>query len=118
MTHSSERSVQLPTSTTRAVAAWFYRVLERICRRLSDGTFRLAGWSGCTTARFADPSEDDKRSLRMLPGVATSLRPEYAAVLSAVDLDERPPHEVASEMGLTPHTNVRRHRPGGLAPVA
>lgn len=96
------------------LAAWFYRVL----RNAVVDAYRRRDVQARRMERLReghdlpDPSEDDERTLcECLRALLPALRPEYAAVLSAVDLDERPPHEVASEMGLTTNNlNVRRHR--------
>jgi RNA polymerase sigma-70 factor (ECF subfamily) len=96
------------------LAAWFYRVL----RNAVVDTYRRRDVQGRRTERLHHehdlpaPSEDDERTLcECFRTLIPTLRPEYAAVLSAVDLDERPPHEVAQELGLTTNNlNVRRHR--------
>lgn len=96
------------------LAAWFYRVL----RNAIVDAYRRQDVQARQTQRLGedydlpDLSEADERTLcecfrELLP----ALRPEYAAVLSAVDLNGRPPEEVAAELGLTTNNlNVRRHR--------
>lgn len=96
------------------LAAWFYRVL----RNAIVDAYRRRDVQARRTGRLSedydlpDLSESDERVLcecfrELLP----ALRPEYAAVLSAVDLDERSPQEVAEELGLTTNNlNVRRYR--------
>ncbi|PKN82035.1 MAG: RNA polymerase subunit sigma-70 [Chloroflexi bacterium HGW-Chloroflexi-9] len=96
------------------LAAWFYRVL----RNAIVDAYRRRDVQNRRTERLheghdlAAPSEEDERTLcECFRALLPALRPEYAAVLSAVDLDERPPHEVAAEFGLTTNNlNVRRHR--------
>lgn len=96
------------------LSAWFYRVL----RNAVVDAYRRRDVQARRTERLRerhdlpDPSEDDERTLcECFRALLPALRPEYAAVLSAVDLDERPPHEVAEEFGLTTNNlNVRRHR--------
>ncbi|GMU41145.1 MAG: hypothetical protein AMXMBFR23_20110 [Chloroflexota bacterium] len=96
------------------LAAWFYRVL----RNAIVDTYRRQDVHARRTERLGenhdvpDLSEADERTLcECFRDLLPALRPEYAAVLSAVDLDERSPQEVAGELGLTVNNlNVRRHR--------
>lgn len=96
------------------VASWFYRVL----RNAIVDTYRRRDVQNRRSERLHDGhdlpdlSQEDERTLcGCLRALLPALRPEYAAVLSAVDLDERAPHEVAEEFGLTTNNlNVRRHR--------
>ncbi len=96
------------------LAAWFYRVLRNAVvdayRRQDVQTRRVERlYDGHD---LADLSEAAERELcECFRALLPSLRPEYAAVLAAVDLEERPAHEVAEELGLTTNNlNVRRHR--------
>jgi RNA polymerase sigma-70 factor, ECF subfamily len=96
------------------LAAWFYRVL----RNAIVDAYRRRDVHARRTQRMAeehdlpDLSEADERTLcECFRTLLPALRPEYAAVLAAVDLDGRPPQEVAAELGLTTNNlNVRRHR--------
>lgn len=96
------------------LAAWFYRVL----RNAVVDAYRRREVQGRRSERLregfdlADPSEEDERVVcECFRALLPALRPEYAEVLSAVDLAERSPQEVASELGLTTNNlNVRRHR--------
>lgn len=96
------------------LAAWFYRVL----RNAIIDAYRRRDVRNRHTERLheghdlSDPTEEEERTLcECFRALLPALRPEYAAVLSAVDLDERPPQEVAEEFGLTVNNlNVRRHR--------
>jgi len=96
------------------LAAWFYRVLRNAVvdayRRQDVRARRVERLSD--DYDLADPSEADERDLcECFRALLPSLRPEYAAVLSAVDLEQRPAQEVADELGLTTNNlNVRRHR--------
>jgi len=96
------------------IAAWFYRVL----RNAVVDAYRRRDVQGRRTERIGegfelpDLSEADDRTLcECFRALLPALRPEYAEVLSAVDLDERSPQEVAEELELTTNNlNVRRHR--------
>jgi RNA polymerase sigma-70 factor (ECF subfamily) len=96
------------------LTAWFYRVL----RNAIVDAYRRRDVQNRRSERLHDRhglpdlSREDERTLcECFRALLPALRPEYAAVLSAVDLDERPPHEVAEEFGLTTNNlNVRRHR--------
>lgn len=96
------------------LAAWFYRVL----RNAIVDAYRRRDVQARRTERLdedydlPDPSEPDERTLcecfrELLP----ALRPEYAAVLEAVDLDEVSISVAAERLGITANNlNVRRHR--------
>ena len=92
------------------LTAWFYRVL----RNAIVDAYRRRDVQNRRSERLHDRHglPDLSRTLcECFRALLPALRPEYAAVLSAVDLDERPPHEVAEEFGLTTNNlNVRRHR--------
>lgn len=100
--------------TDDQLAAWFYRVL----RNAIVDTYRRRGVQARHTTplhddlELPDLSESDERSLcDCFRALLPALRPDYATVLSAVDLDGRRPAEVAGELGLTTNNlNVRRHR--------
>ena len=96
------------------LATWFYRVL----RNAVVDAYRRRDVQVRRTERLhedhdlPDLSGADERTLcECFRALLPALRPEYAAVPSAVDLDERPVPEVAQELGLTTNNlNVRRHR--------
>ncbi|MDP2328261.1 MAG: sigma-70 family RNA polymerase sigma factor [Dehalococcoidia bacterium] len=96
------------------LAAWFYRVL----RNAIIDAYRRRGVSarrvGSLAPDFdlADPSETDERTLcECFRALLPTIRPEYAAVLAAVDLDDVPLTVAAERLGIsTNNLNVRRHR--------
>ncbi len=96
-----------------SVVAWFYRVL----RNAVVDHYRRAGADRNTRARFETETEGSfEPELRdnvctCVSSLLPDLKPEYADILTAVDLNERSIGEVAAERGLTANnTTVRLHR--------
>ena len=95
------------------VTAWFYRILRRTIIDL----YRRNDVRDRALERFqselpAEPSAEDERVLcqcvkRLLPNLPES----YRDVLKEIDLDGKPPTEVAAALGLTTNNVVvRLHR--------
>lgn len=106
-----ERGV--PDAGAEGVAAWFYRVLRNA---LVDRE-RRAGAERRSSDRLArEASVEDAPELRdavcaCIHDLLPAMKPEYAEVVRAVDLDERPLAEVAAGRGITVNNaTVRLHR--------
>ena len=95
-----------------SVVAWFYRLLRNaLAERARRGAVEGRALDGY--ARELEGRDEPLESLvcgcvsRMLEAV----KPEYAALLRAVDLEGRPVGEVASELAITANNaSVRLHR--------
>ena len=100
------------------VAAWFYRVLQNAIvdayRRRATETARGAPLDERVVADLAaqplTPERETELCACFAPLVST-LKPEYAALIRALDLEGEQPDAVAARLGLTPNNlKVRRHR--------
>ena len=98
-----------------SVVAWFYRVLRNAVidyyrRRGAEGK-ALEAW-GREMDGAAHPSHEVHEQIcGCLGGVVDGLKPEYAEVIRAVDLEEKPLTEFAKERGLSAsNAGVRAHR--------
>jgi RNA polymerase sigma-70 factor (ECF subfamily) len=96
-----------------SVVAWFYQLL----RNAVIDHHRRAGTESQARerlAREADPSfepEFRKNLCTCMSDVLPSLKPEYADIVKAVELDEKPIADVAQAGGLTTNNaTVRLHR--------
>ena len=106
-------------STLRDPAAalpWFYRILRRALAEQSDDRAPRAARYEVLTA---DPGEttpddlapDEAASCACALGLLDSIRPEYAAILRRVDVDEEPLADAAAALHITPNNaGVRLHR--------
>lgn len=96
------------------LSAWFYRVL----RNAIVDAYRREAVRGRRNAPLPDAFEvetpdatDDRELCECFRLLLPQLRPEYAAVLETVDLDETPLEAAAGRLGITTNNlNVRRHR--------
>jgi len=94
---------------------WFYRILRNA---IVDAYRRGAVRQRHTTSLPDDfdlpdePSEADAQRLcECFRALIPTLKPEYAEVLEAVDLDEEPTEQVTARLGITANNlKVRRHR--------
>ena len=98
-----------------SVVAWFYRVLRNAVidyyrRRGAEGK-ALETW-GREMDGAAHPSHEVQEEIcGCIAGVVDGLKPEYAEVIRAVDLGEKPLAEFAKEHRLTAsNAGVRAHR--------
>jgi RNA polymerase sigma-70 factor (ECF subfamily) len=96
-----------------SVVAWFYRLL----RNAVIDHYRKAGAEKHAKAALASEAETSfEPELResvctCISDVLPTLKPEYADIVGAVELGERPIAEVAAEKGLTTNNaTVRLHR--------
>jgi RNA polymerase sigma-70 factor (ECF subfamily) len=96
-----------------SVVAWFYQVL----RNAVVDHHRRAGTERHARARLATETDESfEPELRQnvctcVNSVLPDLKPEYADIVKAVELDERPIAEVAQQNGLTTNNaTVRLHR--------
>ena len=96
-----------------SLVAWFYQVL----RNAVVDHYRRAGTESQARARLERESEASfEPELRQnlctcMTAVLPRLKPEYANIVKAVELDERSIAEVATESGLTTNNaTVRLHR--------
>jgi len=96
-----------------SVVAWFYRLLRNavIDHHRRAGTEQEAR---ARLAREADPSFETELRQNLcacMSAVLPNLKPEYAEIVKAVELDERPIADVAQAGGLTTNNaTVRLHR--------
>ena len=91
------------------VQAWFYRVLRNV---IADhhATRARSEAHGALVVQDAPVPEDVKVCGCSLD-VLRTLRPEYAAILTRVDLDDEPIDDAARALGITPNNaKVRLHR--------
>ncbi len=92
---------------------WFYRILDNALadlhrRRRVEATYRpaLARETATTTA-----PEDHAVLCRCFETLLPTLKPEYAAVIEALELGDEDPQAVADRLGITrANLKVRRHR--------
>jgi RNA polymerase sigma-70 factor (ECF subfamily) len=96
-----------------SVVAWFYQVL----RNALVDHYRSAGTEKTAHARFASETETSfepefrQNVCTCVRAVLPDLKPEYAEIVKAVELDQRPISEVAHEKQLTANNaTVRLHR--------
>ena len=95
-----------------SAVAWFYRLLRNALvdyYRRQDAERRALERAAGDDDTFDEPLHE--AICECFHALIPTLKPEYADVLRKVDLDERAPTEVGSELGLTPAaTRVRLHR--------
>lgn len=91
------------------VVAWFYRILRNT---LADH-YRRARVRERTGAA-AEPASDprlERTACRCVAALVPSIKPEYAELITRVDLEGVPVQEVALRLGMTPNNaSVRLHR--------
>jgi RNA polymerase sigma-70 factor (ECF subfamily) len=103
----------VPDDDAAGVVAWFYRVLRNA---LTDLSRRTAANQGAAERLAREPLPQGDPELRdavcaCLHDLLPALKPEYAHVVRAVDLEERPVSEVATGAGITVNNaTVRLHR--------
>jgi RNA polymerase sigma-70 factor (ECF subfamily) len=96
--------------------AWFYRLLRNAIvdhyRRRDAADRALDRVAAEAPSGFDAIAPDEKaRVCACVRSLATSLKPEYAAILEQVDVEERSVSEVAAAQGLTANNaTVRLHR--------
>lgn len=93
------------------VIAWFYRLVRN---GLAEH-YRKAGAEQRALDAFAtEPAKDDPLEASVcacITGMISVLKPDYASLLRAVDLDGRSVPEVARELGISANNaGVRLHR--------
>ena len=98
-----------------SVVAWFYRVLRNAVidsyRRRSSEHKALEGWGREMESAVAPSHEVHDEVCACLTRVLDALKPGYAEVLRAVDLNEQPLKEFAKERNLSAsNAGVRVHR--------
>jgi RNA polymerase sigma factor (sigma-70 family) len=99
-----------------STTAWFYRLLRNAVvdhyRRRDAAGRALERVAAEAPSSFDELAADDKAKVcACVRGLVTSLKPEYAAILEQVDVDERSVSEVAVSEGLTANNaTVRLHR--------
>lgn len=97
-----------------SAVAWMYRTLRNAVvdhyrrRDAADRALELVA----AEPPSAEPAPDERaRTCQCVRALARGLKPEYAALLEQVDVEERPLAEVAAEAGITPNNaTVRLHR--------
>jgi RNA polymerase sigma-70 factor (ECF subfamily) len=103
----------VPDDDADGVVAWFFRVLRNA---LTDRSRRADAERRFTERIVREPEPADDRELRdavcaCLHDLLPALKPEYARMVRAVDLEERPVSEVAAGAGITVNNaTVRLHR--------
>jgi RNA polymerase sigma factor (sigma-70 family) len=96
-----------------SAVAWFYRLLRNA---LVDHYRRLGTERRIFEREMADGTDHADAELRdvicgCLHTLLPTLKPEYAAILREVDLEERPPADVAGDLGVSAaNLRVRLHR--------
>ncbi|APR84041.1 DNA-directed RNA polymerase specialized sigma subunit, sigma24-like protein [Minicystis rosea] len=99
-----------------AALPWFYRILRRALAEQSDARApRAARYEVLTAdpgeAAPEEPPPDEAASCACALGLLDSIRPEYAAILRRVDLDDEPLASAAAALHITPNNaGVRLHR--------
>ena len=99
-----------------SATAWFYRVLRNAVvdhYRRRDVAGRAAERIAAEMPEAIDevPADERHRVCACVKALAASLKPEYAAILEKVDVEERSLADVAEEEGITPNNAaVRLHR--------
>ena len=98
-----------------ALVPWFYRVLRNALidrlRRQGTEDRALAAFAAELAAAEAVPEDVRSEVCACIGRLAATLKPEYAAVLTAVDLEDMPVHAYAAAAGLTPsNAGVRLFR--------
>jgi RNA polymerase sigma-70 factor (ECF subfamily) len=103
----------LPGDDASGVVAWFYRVLRNA---LVDRARRADGERRASERLTREPVAAEDPELRAavcacMHDLLPALKPEYADMVRAVDLEERPVAEVAARGGITANNaTVRLHR--------
>jgi len=99
-----------------SAVAWFYRLLRNalIDHRRRRGSERRALDAVTVEPRASEPAPDEELLATVcdcVRGLVETLKPEYAEVVRAVDLDERSVGEYARGAGITANNaGVRLHR--------
>jgi RNA polymerase sigma-70 factor (ECF subfamily) len=103
----------VPEDDAEGIVAWFYRVLRNAMvdrARRSDAERRSSEKLAREPVELDDPELHDAVCACM-HDLLPSMKPEYAEVVRAVDLEERPIGEVAAGGGITVNNaTVRLHR--------
>lgn len=103
---------------TESMLAWLYTVLRTTlidhCRRESTRRNRENDYAMMQSVAEDSSNEEPEPGIGAcgcMPGVISTLKPEYADLLRRVDLNETAPREVADELGVSPNNlRVRLHR--------
>lgn len=96
------------------LVAWFYRVLQNAVvdayRRRGVERRRVTGLEGMDLE--AEPGQEEEAVLcECFRELVPALRPEYAELIRALDLEGEAPEQAAARLGITPNNlKVRRHR--------
>lgn len=96
-----------------SVTAWFYRILRRTIidlYRRRDAAQRAVER---LEVEFAVPpdAEDERVACACIEALIPTLKPDYADLIRRLDLEGRPPEQVAAAAGLTANNlRVRHHR--------
>lgn len=103
----------VPDDDRAGVVAWFYRVLRNA---IIDRSRRAAVERRSVERLAGEPIAAEDLELRdavcaCMHDLLPALKPEYASIVRAVDLEERPVSEVADAAGITANNAaVRLHR--------
>lgn len=101
-----------PLDDNERLTAWFYRVLNNA---IVD-TYRRRGVEKRRVTHempeVAEPDAEEERNIcACFQDLLPSLKPEYAEIISRLDLDGETPEAAAASLGITPNNlKVRRHR--------
>jgi RNA polymerase sigma-70 factor, ECF subfamily len=103
-----------PHEDEARLVPWFYRVLQNAIvdayRRRGVERARVTGIEGAEAAE-APPHEDEAVLCECFRELVPALKPEYADLIRALDLDGETPEAAAGRLGITPNNlKVRRHR--------
>ena len=95
-----------------SVVAWFYRILRNA---LADHYRKAKAGKKALAAAAQDPTAQDppleRTVCKCVSALVPTIKPEYAEVLSKVDLEGAPVQEVAVRFGMSANNaSVRLHR--------
>jgi RNA polymerase sigma-70 factor (ECF subfamily) len=99
-----------------SATAWFYRILRNAVvdhYRRRDAAGRAAERVAAEMPEAIEdvPADEKNRVCGCVRALASSLKPEYAAILEKVDVEGRSVAEIAKEEGITANNaGVRLHR--------
>lgn len=100
---------------TEAVVPWFYRLLRNAivdrARRAGAEERRLATYARDLEAAKGADEAHQREVCACVTALVETLKPEYEAVLTQVDLNQVPLSDFAASAGITPNNaGVRLHR--------